>query len=136
MLDTTTTAPDSEELRTLTSRLKYVDIYLDQALPRACAEEARNNLELNVYISECGTKGCVLFHCFDELNDQVSKLKGDVDKACLQIAGINAIEMCGHPTFLWAQPFGGKATSLGVRRIAMQNHRAELVSKIESLVAA
>ena len=138
MLDTVTTAPESREITELTSRLKYVDIYLDEALPRAYEEESRNNLELNTFVTSCGTKGCVGFHMADALG---YKLLPYVDGV---IHSVTYLIVCEMNRLIFGEyiiqaddvAFAGSPVSLDERKASMQAYRAELVSKIEDLVAA
>ena len=139
MLDTITTSPqtDSAELAELKSRLKHVDIYLDIALPRAYEEDARGNLELNQYISKCGTRGCVGFHYAIAVGKPLTMK----DKYETETARALAEQMFGSlPTDFYLQiiePHGAcfapSVVSLNERKDLMTAYRAELVCDIAAL---
>ena len=136
MLDTITTYPETEskELAELKSRLKYVDIYLDVALPRAYEEEARGNLKLNEFITDCGTRGCAAFHMANAVGTPLM-LHGNwsdvIDEMIFNMFGIEYDGICDPRT---RGCFKGSSVSLDQRKASMQEYRAELVSQIEALV--
>ena len=138
MLDTTTTIPDSEELRTLTSRLRNVDIYLNEALSRAYQEETNGNLTLNHFITECGTRGCAAFHMANALDTPLSfddfQPQAIIDMEELMFGPVG--EYSHARDIARFRAFDSDYTTLDERKAAMEAYRAELVSKIESLCHA
>ena len=137
MLDTITTYPETEskELTELRSRLKYVDVYLNEALPRAYEEESRNNLELNIFVTSCGTRGCVGFHMANALGyTLLPYVDGVIHKVTYDI-------VCEMNRLIFGEfkiqaddvAFAGSTVSLDERKASMQEYRADLVYQIESL---
>ena len=141
MLDTITTYPETEskELTELKSRLKYVDIYLDVALPRAYEEEALGDLKLNTLITDCGTKGCVAFHMAEAIGNPLTQWNSQnrTDDMERMMFGCCISEDVDHLPQATVSPlnycFDGGRTSLDQRKVSMQEYRAELVSQIEAL---
>ena len=135
MLDTITTYPETEskELTELKSRLKHVDIYLDVALPRAYKEEARGNLDLDNFITDCGTKGCVAFHMASALGNPLTlhNWSDIIDEMIFDMFGIEYDIACLRARGC----FMNSSVSLDERKASMQLYRAELVSQIEALAA-
>ena len=139
MLDTITTYPETEskELTEIKSRLRHVNIYLDIALPRAYEEESRNNLELDTFVTSCGTMGCVGYHMANALGyTLLPYVDGVIHKVTYDIVcEMNRLIFGEFTIQAGGVAFADSTVSLDERKASMQSYRADLASQIEALSA-
>ena len=136
MLDTTTASPDTRRLSILKSRLHYVDVFLDQALPRARAEDARGNLDLDIFITSCGDKGCLAFHMAKIVGlPMYPYADGIIHPTTLETVLALRKKMFGSGSAARASwmAFHNSETGLAEREDAMTTYRKELQTQISAL---
>ena len=139
----------SEELEILKSRLHYVNVYLNEALTLARIENEKGSLDLNKYVSKCGSKGCVAFYFAKLAGEPLmfsrhpSVIRQQVFNLLALMFDINKYEPIYDSTFsLFAGDvnnnpivlcFAASEISLYLREEAMSKYRDELLAEIECM---